>query len=153
MKQSSSVKRKAKFLLARHQIIGTAQSALHFTPWQTCSIEHHLNFSGRYPDTLQLKTISTQTGHIILMNDNRLPKTCIIWRISQREMSSWWTTATIQRCSQTTPKGYTHHRWSLGEKPYWRKDITKIPAWSQSPSWLSWCFCPYHLLCQLRERL
>ena len=30
------------------------------------------------------------------------------------ETSSWWTTAAIQRCSQTTPKGYTHrHRHLL----------------------------------------
>ena len=28
--------------------------------------------------------------------------------------SSWWTTAAIQRCSQTTPKDYTHHRRHLG---------------------------------------
>ena len=31
------------------------------------------------------------------------------------EMSSWWTTAAIQRCSQTTSKGYTHHRRHLGD--------------------------------------
>ena len=39
---------------------------------------------------------------------------CILRRISQRETSSWWTTAAIQRCSQTTPKGDTHGR-QLGD--------------------------------------
>ena len=55
------------------------------------------------------------TGHIICMNDSILPKGCILWRISQRETSSWWTTAAIQRCSQTTPKGYTHRSGHLWE--------------------------------------
>ena len=38
----------------------------------------------------------------------QITKGCILWRINRRETSSWWTTAAIQRCSQTTPKGYTH---------------------------------------------
>ena len=54
------------------------------------------------------------TGHSIHMNDSRLPG-CILWRINRRETSSWWTTAAIQRCNQTTPKGYTHHRRPLGD--------------------------------------
>ena len=56
---------------------------------------------------------------------------CILWRISQRETSSWWTTAAIQRCSQTTPKGYTHHRRQLAwetlaqDRQQWRQAIPK----------------------------
>ena len=45
------------------------------------------------------------------------------------ETSSWWTTATIQRCNQTTPKGYTHHRRPLGDscqdRQQWRLAIHK----------------------------
>ena len=109
------------------------------------------------------------TGHITRMNDNRLPQAVFYGGISQRETSSWWTTAAIQRCSQTTHKGYTHRDRHLGgsctrsttleagnsqrKESYWRKYITKIPTWSQSPPRLPWCFCPYHLLCHLQERL
>ena len=32
----------------------TAQSALHFTSSQTCSIKHHVDFSGKHPAMLQL---------------------------------------------------------------------------------------------------
>ena len=31
-----------------------AQSDLHFTPWETCPIKHHLGFSGKNPATLLL---------------------------------------------------------------------------------------------------
>ena len=86
------------------------------------------------------------------------PKVCVLWGISQRETSSWWATSAIQRFTQTTPKGYTYRCIHLGgsctrstsvvaghsqrKQLYWRKYITQIPTWSQSPSWLSWCFCP-----------
>jgi len=30
------------------------EACLHFTPWQTCSIEHRLHFSGKHPATLKL---------------------------------------------------------------------------------------------------
>ena len=39
---------------AQYPIVSTAQSDLHVTPWQTCSIKHHLDFSGKYLATLQL---------------------------------------------------------------------------------------------------
>ena len=68
-------------------------------------------------------------------------KGCILWRISRREVSSWWTTATIQRCCQTKPNGYKCHRRPLGDactrsttveaghsqrkKPYWRIYISQ----------------------------
>ena len=35
-------------------VLKIAQSALHFTPWQTCSIKYYLNFPGKHPATLQL---------------------------------------------------------------------------------------------------
>ena len=40
--------------IARYPVHRTAQSALHFTPWQTCSFQGHLNFFGKYSATLQL---------------------------------------------------------------------------------------------------
>ena len=41
-------------------------------------------------------------------------------------MSSWWTTAAIQRCSQTTPKGYTHHT------EYWETLAQDRQQWRQA---------------------
>ena len=41
-------------LIAQYPVHRTAQSALHFTPWQTCSFQGHLNFFGKYSATLQL---------------------------------------------------------------------------------------------------
>ena len=40
--------------IARYPVHRTAQSALHFTPWQTCSFQSHINFFGKYSATLQL---------------------------------------------------------------------------------------------------
>jgi len=40
--------------IAQYLIIRIAESALHFIAWQTCSIGHHLGFSGKHPATLQL---------------------------------------------------------------------------------------------------
>ena len=40
--------------MAQYPILGTAQSVLHFTPWQTCSIKLHLGFSGTHLATIQL---------------------------------------------------------------------------------------------------
>ena len=41
--------------IARYPVRVTVQSALHFTPWQTCSYQGHLNFSGKHSATLQLR--------------------------------------------------------------------------------------------------
>ena len=38
------VKVKVRSYIARYPVHRTAQSALHFTPWQTCSFQGHLNF-------------------------------------------------------------------------------------------------------------
>ena len=35
-------------------VLRTDQGTLHFTSWQTCSTEHHLDFSGKHPAILQL---------------------------------------------------------------------------------------------------
>ena len=40
--------------IARYPVIGTVRSALHFTPWQICSFQRHLDFSGKHSATLQL---------------------------------------------------------------------------------------------------
>ena len=37
-----------------YPVLRTAQCTLCFTSWQTCSIKHHLNFSGKNPAMLQL---------------------------------------------------------------------------------------------------
>ena len=51
---SDLVKVKVRSYIARYPVHRTAQSALHFTPWQTCSFQGHLNFFGKYSATLQL---------------------------------------------------------------------------------------------------
>ena len=35
------------------------KSALHFTPWQTCSFQHQLDFSGKQSATLQLLRVDS----------------------------------------------------------------------------------------------
>ena len=42
------------YYIAQYPVLKIDEGSLHFTPWQTCSIEHHLGFSGKYPITLQL---------------------------------------------------------------------------------------------------
>ena len=39
----------------------------------------------------------------------------IITDVVPRYLDTWWTTAAIQRCCETTPKDYTHHRRPLGD--------------------------------------
>ena len=34
--------------IAWYPILGTVQSTLHITHWQTCSFQHHLDFSGKH---------------------------------------------------------------------------------------------------------
>ena len=46
--------KKVRSYIARYPVLGTAQSALHFTPWSTCSFQRHLDFSGKHSATLQL---------------------------------------------------------------------------------------------------
>ena len=45
---------KVRSYIARYPVLGTVQSALHFTPWQTCSFERQLDFSGKHSATRQL---------------------------------------------------------------------------------------------------
>ena len=44
----SKYKLKVCFHIAQYPVHWTAQSALHFTPWQTCSFRHQLGFSGKH---------------------------------------------------------------------------------------------------------
>ena len=55
LKEKSKSKVKVRSYIARYPVRRTAQSALHFTPWQTCSFQGHLNFSGKHSATLQLR--------------------------------------------------------------------------------------------------
>ena len=48
------VSNKGKRYISECPVLGTAQSALHFTSWQTCSFQRHLDFSGKHSATLQL---------------------------------------------------------------------------------------------------
>ena len=48
------VKVKVCSYIARYPVLGTVQSALHFTPWRTCSFQCYLDFSGKNSATLQL---------------------------------------------------------------------------------------------------
>ena len=45
---------KVSSYIAWYPVHRTAQSALHFTPWQTCSFQGHLNFCGKHSAVLQL---------------------------------------------------------------------------------------------------
>ena len=47
--------KKVRSYIARYPVRRTAQSALHFIPWQTCSFQDHLNFSGKHSAMLQLR--------------------------------------------------------------------------------------------------
>ena len=50
-------------LIYRSKIRQTFQRTLHFSRWQTCSIRHQLDFSGKYSTMLQLcaKTIHSHS--------------------------------------------------------------------------------------------
>ena len=42
-----SLMEKVQSYIVLYPVLGTVQSALHFTPWQTCSFQRHFNFSGK----------------------------------------------------------------------------------------------------------
>ena len=46
--------KKESSYIARDPVLRTAQSALRFTHWQTCSFQCHFNFSGKHSATLHL---------------------------------------------------------------------------------------------------
>ena len=48
------LKKRVSFYIAQYPVRWTAQNALHFTPWQTCSFRHQLGFSGTHSAMLQL---------------------------------------------------------------------------------------------------
>ena len=48
---------KASSDITRYAVLRTAQSALHFTPWQTCSFQGHFNFSGKHSVVLGDKAV------------------------------------------------------------------------------------------------
>ena len=51
---SYSIVKKVRSYIAQYPVLRTAQSALHFTLWLTCSTKHQLNFLWKHPATLQL---------------------------------------------------------------------------------------------------
>ena len=50
----SKVKGKVCFHVPKYPVRWTAQGTLHFTPWQTCSFRHQVDFSGKHSAILQL---------------------------------------------------------------------------------------------------
>ena len=46
--------KKVRSYISWYPVLVTAQSALHFTPWQTCSFQRHLDFSWKQSAMLQL---------------------------------------------------------------------------------------------------
>ena len=46
--QKCHIETKVCFYIAQYHVCLTAQSALHFTPWQTCSFRHQLDFSRKH---------------------------------------------------------------------------------------------------------
>ena len=50
-----SIKVNISSYIAQYPVLRIAVSVLHFTSWQTCRYEHHLNFLGKHPAMLQLK--------------------------------------------------------------------------------------------------
>ena len=46
--------KKVSSYIPQYPVVWIAQSTLHFTIWQTYSIKHHLNFSGKHLATMQL---------------------------------------------------------------------------------------------------
>ena len=56
----------------------------------------------------------TLDGHI-RMNDSRLPEAVFYGELAKGKRLRGGPTAAKQRCSETTPDGYTHHRRPLGD--------------------------------------
>ena len=52
---TSRIKVKVCFYTAQYLVRWTALSALYFTPWQTCSFRHQLDFSGKHSVTQKLR--------------------------------------------------------------------------------------------------
>ena len=46
---------KKYFFTAQYSVDWTTQNALHFTPWQTCSFRHQLDFSGKHSSLAAIK--------------------------------------------------------------------------------------------------
>ena len=46
---------KASSYIAQYPVLRTIQRTLHFTPWQTCSIRHHHNVSGKHASSHMLQ--------------------------------------------------------------------------------------------------
>ena len=58
---------KVCFYIAQYPVRWTAQSALHFTTWQTCSFRHQLGFSGKHSShaALRAKNIHSYFHHCL----------------------------------------------------------------------------------------
>ena len=85
--------------IARYPVHRTAQNALHFTPWQTCSFQGHLNFFGKYSATLKLLFVHIST-------------TVCIARYSFIQLSELWQRGVIKLA-----KGSKRPQWDLRVRP------------------------------------
>ena len=108
------------------------------------------------------------TGHIIHMNDCRFPKAVFYGELAKGKRlhgGQWLRYKDIYSKCQTTPKGYTHRCSQLGDdsgyrpftkerailKKRYHKNTNMITI--SAMAFLMHLPHPYHLLCQLRERL
>ena len=57
----------SKFLYSNSMQTIRLLKEVHITPWQTCSIELHLNFSEKHPSMLRLLYLCTAYTHIIII--------------------------------------------------------------------------------------
>ena len=53
-RRSFLVKEGKKWMFLYCAVLGTIQSDLHFTPWQTCSFQRHLDFNGKHSAILHI---------------------------------------------------------------------------------------------------
>ena len=74
---------------------------------------------------------------------NCASNTTVLSRDIHSHTSSWWTTAAIQRCSQTTPKGYTHHGRPLhkidnsGGRPFTKEKATLKKGYNKNTNMIT----------------
>ena len=57
--------------IAWYPVLGTAQCALHFTPWQTCSLQCQLDFSRKHSAMLQLLFFHISTSVEVQLSELR----------------------------------------------------------------------------------
>ena len=102
------------FYIAQYPVHWIAQSALHFTPWQTCSFRHNLKVSGKHSAILQLLR---EDYSLTFPSLSIAEWTVVSWR--ERKCPSFETAANVfrtQALSIESPPFYIWTRQSKGTK-------------------------------------